>query len=233
MRSIYFFADDFESTTSGNWTNSVNPGVNHWNLGCGVSGIYRPNAADAQNVLIVDNPSLVKARSGSYTLWADNTRFIPNTTPANFTGESAVAMTKAITLPASGEVRLQFEHNFDFESGGLDGGLIEYSVDGGTTWTNAKESDLDVGLITGGRTYEGVIFGGFGNPLAGKLAFVGTTNATYVSTQLNLGSLAGRSVKFRFHMGSYKWSPNWAGSSMTWPSTPVLKRYCRSPQLSA
>lgn len=52
MRSIYFFADDFESPTSGNWTNSVNPGVNHWNLGCGVSGIYRSNAADVSDTSV-------------------------------------------------------------------------------------------------------------------------------------------------------------------------------------
>lgn len=107
MRSIYFFADDFESPTPGNWTNSVNPGVNHWNLGCGVSGIYRPNAAD---VSIASSAS--KPLSGNYALWADNL----HSAAVGLLGDSLVTMANAITLPDHGNVHLQFEHKYDFES---------------------------------------------------------------------------------------------------------------------
>ena len=215
MRSIYFFADDFESPTSGNWANSVNPEVNHWNLGCGVSGIYRPSAAD---VSIASSAS--KPLSGNYALWADNL----HSAAVGLLGDSLVTMANAITLPDHGNVHLQFEHKYDFESnfdsvnnlqsdyGDPDGGVIEYSVDGGD-WTNTKE------LIRDGRGYQNFIQSGEDppNPLAGSRAFVGNTLSTvtnkieYVSTQLDLSSLAGRSVKFRFRMGTDKFAVGQAG----------------------
>ena len=125
-------------------------------------------------------------------------------------------MANAITLPDHGNVHLQFEHKYDFESnfdsvnnlqsdyGDPDGGVIEYSVDGGE-WTNTKK------LIRDGRGYQNFIQSGGDplNPLAGSWAFVGNTLSTVtnkiedVSTQLDLSSLAGRSVKFRLKGGEW------------------------------
>jgi Zn-dependent metalloprotease len=201
------FKDGFENPASGKWTNSAIVGVNHWNSGSDVSGISRPTAAD---VSITDDDS--KALSGNYALWADNRRTAGDQTRL---GDSVVTMAGAISLPKQelGEVYLQFEHKFDFEStydtvaGDPDGGVIEYSVDGGTTWIDARP------LISDGRSYENFLQNDQGNPLAGPVgterwAFVHNTLSSvtakleYVSTRLSLKTLAGQSVKFRFRMGT-------------------------------
>lgn len=205
------FTDDFENPASGKWTNNAIVGVNHWNTGSDVSGIYRPNAADKFLTSNEPTSSQAKALSGNYALWADDLR---NAGGPNLLGDSVVAMANTITLPDHGSVHLQFEHKFNFEAtndldfGDADGGVIEYSIDGGTVWSDAKN------LIRDGRGYQNFIQSGQDNPLAGRWAFVGTTNGAYVSTQLSLSSLAQKSesnpnqqpVKFRFRMGTDKFT---------------------------
>lgn len=202
------FTDGFENPASGKWTSSVITGINHWNAGSDVSGIYRPNTAD---VSITSSES--KPLTGNYALWADNKR----SQGISFFGDSMVTMTNAITVPDHGNIHMQFEHKFDFEAtndldnGDPDGGVIEYSVDGGTVWNDAKE------FIRDGRGYQNFIQTGQENPLAGRWAFVGntwssvTSNLEYVSTQLDLEALAGQSVKFRFHMGTDTFAVGHAG----------------------
>jgi hypothetical protein len=48
--------------------------------------------------------------------------------------------------------------------------------------------------------YKGTIFSNWNNPLKGRSAFVGTSHG-YISTRLNLASLAGKTVTFRWRMG--------------------------------
>ncbi|MFL6653070.1 MAG: CFI-box-CTERM domain-containing protein, partial [Sulfurifustaceae bacterium] len=106
-----------------------------------------------------------------------------------------------VSIPP-GQHYLYFKHAFDFEIGintannstvFFDGGVLEYSTDGGVTWTDARS------LIDSGKNYSGSILSGFGNPLAGHSAFVGTSHG-YVSTRLNLLSLANRTVHFRWRL---------------------------------
>jgi hypothetical protein len=56
--------------------------------------------------------------------------------------------------------------------------------------------------------YNGTIINGFGNPLANRNAFVSASHG-YISTRLNLASLAGQNVSFRWRMGldntGYSW----------------------------
>jgi bacillolysin len=107
------------------------------------------------------------------------------------------AMAASVVVPANG--RLAFDHWFGFESDGLghfDGGVVEYSTNGGATWqTNAGE------LMDGGRKYKGSIATGYGNPLGGRAAFSGGINQ-FERTRLDLSTLAGQSVRFRFRIGS-------------------------------
>jgi len=194
------FKDDFENPASGNWVSRAIAGVNHWISQDGTSGIYRPAAVDAGASFI----GAAKPLSGKYALWADNSRFFPGSSPSDFFGNSVVAMNNAVVIPANSDVRLQFEQNFDFQVGAADGGILEYSVDGGTTWINVKDGVND--LITGGLTYENTISDQANNPLGTQWGFVESTNDLYVSTQLNLTSLAGQSVQFRFHMGTNRYS---------------------------
>ena len=116
--------------------------------------------------------------------------------------DSSVQMNNTYLLPTN--ALLQFDSRYDFESG-FDGGVIEYSINAGATW-------LDAGaLIKFGRNYDGGLVNGVGNPLGGRTAFTGHTGQ-FVSSQLELASLAGQNVRFRFRMGTDKTvaSPGWA-----------------------
>ncbi len=105
-------------------------------------------------------------------------------------------MTKNILIPAAG-AKMQFDHAFDFEINSIgrhDGGVVEYSTDNGISWVDAG------GLMSAGQKYNGKIYNGF-NPLAGRSAFTADSFG-YTATQLNLGALKGKNVRFRFRIGS-------------------------------
>jgi hypothetical protein len=76
--------------------------------------------------------------------------------------------------------------------------VVEYSTNNGATW-------LDAGALMIVNGYDGRIsqlYGSYyGNALAGRRAFIGIGNG-YISTKLNLSSLAGQNVKFRFRIGT-------------------------------
>jgi Zn-dependent metalloprotease len=110
--------------------------------------------------------------------------------------DSAIAMTRSITVPAGGLMHFDQAHGFETGEGHTyDGGVIEYSTDNGLTWHDAGS------LIEAGDAYGGTIFESANNPLAGRHAFVGDS-AGYGSTRLNLSSLAGEKVRFRFRIGT-------------------------------
>ena len=107
-----------------------------------------------------------------------------------------LTMTVPVLVPAGG--RFFFDHAFEFESGlssSYDGGVLEYSTNGGGSWTDAFS------LIDAGQTYGGTISSDYSNPLAGRLAFVRSTFG-YTGTRLSLSSLAGQSIQFRFRIGT-------------------------------
>lgn len=110
--------------------------------------------------------------------------------------DSYYKMTKSVALPAG--ARMQFDHAFEFESdsaGRYDGGIVEYSTNNGITWADAGK------LMAAGYKYNGAIISGTGNPLAGRSAFTADSFG-YGATQMNLGVLAGKNVRFRFRMAS-------------------------------
>jgi len=111
--------------------------------------------------------------------------------------DSTAAMANGVVLPAG--AFLHFKHAFDFEASGgsnFDGGVLEYSINNGATWTDASA------LFSAGKNYgSGAISSGFGNPLAGRQAFVGDSHG-YISSRYNLNSLADQNVKFRFRQAN-------------------------------
>ncbi len=166
------FFDDFENSTSGNWgTNDLIGGVG--------------------SVWLQGNPATMYssefATSPTQHLFGWN---------ANVTSDSTAEMANDVTIPAN--AFLQFNHAFGFENGTgvfYDGGVMEYSTNGGTNWS-------DVGsLISAGANYGGSISTCCSNPLAGRSAFVNESWG-YTATQLNLSSLSGQAVRFRFRMGT-------------------------------
>jgi bacillolysin len=131
-----------------------------------------------------DSPYGPYAHSGEHSLYADDV-------PAAVT--DATARLAPITIPAN--AFLHFAHAYDFEtyeSVYYDGGVLEYSLNGGTTW-------MDAGSLMNFNGYRGTLFAGSNNPLSGWSAFVGASHG-YISTRMNLASLAGQSVTFRWRM---------------------------------
>lgn len=86
---------------------------------------------------------------------------------------------------------LHFSHAHDLESG-YDGGVLEYSIDGGSTW-------LDAGGLIESNGYNGVLWAQ--NPLGMVPAFTDSSRG-YISTRANLSTLAGKNVQLRWRLGT-------------------------------
>ncbi len=123
-------------------------------------------------------------------------------------------MTNGVTVPANVDTFLSFKHAFGFEYGVLngknyyfDGSVLEYTINNGETWHDAKP------LFSTGQNYKGSIYNttlsGF-NPLRGRSAFVGESHG-FTSSSYALKSLAGKTVRFRWRMGT-----DYTGNFLGW-----------------
>jgi bacillolysin len=125
------------------------------------------------------------ATSGKQSLWGRD---------LSGTHDSSIAMANSITVPAGGF--LHFRHAYGFEdsnSGTLyDGGVLEYSTDGGATW-------VDAGARFTHNGYDGTLSAA--NALGARSAFANESNG-YISSRVNLSSLAGQGIRFRFRIGT-------------------------------
>ena len=166
------FYDDMENIRSGNWEQGTVYGSDSW---------YYP-----QNPNIYDY-DMTYATSGLYNIWGDD---------PDAASDSYIKTSHSIALPEDNAIYLRFNHSYEFEHGTLDydGGVIEYSTDGGKNWSDAYKLITDNG-------YNGVLSDCCSNPLQGRKAFTGASNG-YISSRLNLSSLAGQNVSFRFRLGS-------------------------------
>jgi Zn-dependent metalloprotease len=115
--------------------------------------------------------------------------------------DSRAAMKTGVPIPI-GKTFLHFKHAYlldSFTYQGVpyyyDGGVLEYSTDVGTTWTDANP------LFSAGKNYGSALYASSGNPLGGRRAFVGNSHG-YVSSRYNLSSLAGKTVQFRWRLGT-------------------------------
>jgi bacillolysin len=140
------------------------------------------------------------AASGVVSYWGDD---------PDGNSDHKVQMTSAFNVPSG--AKMYFDHEYEFENSVLllsdflfhdifwDGGVIEYSINGGSIWNDAGS------LIEAGHAYDGVInnFAELGpdNPLRGRAAFTGTSFG-YLSSRLNLSALTGQNALFRFRIGS-------------------------------
>ena len=136
------------------------------------------------------SPSGPYAHSGVNFLYADDL-------PAAVA--DSTLRTFAVAIPAN--AFLHFAHAYGFEFGNFDGGVLEYSVNNGVTWS-------DAGPLIDTNGYNGTLATGAGNPLGGRAAFVNDSHG-YISTRANLASLAGQSVRFRWRMGLDRAGFNW------------------------
>lgn len=88
-----------------------------------------------------------------------------------------------------------FWHSYDFENGGgtyYDGGVLEGSTNGGATW-------FDLGPNITYNGYNGTISSCCSNPLAGHLAWVGSSGG-YINSRVNITPFAGQVLSIRFRL---------------------------------
>ncbi|MCX7626409.1 MAG: M4 family metallopeptidase, partial [Candidatus Sumerlaeaceae bacterium] len=164
--------DDLENPQSGRWSRGYAVGGSKW---------YYP-----QNTHPYPDFDATYATSGKANFWGDN---------VDVQSDSWIQMTENVAIPTTPTVvYLHFRHAYDFEPPNYDGGVIEYSVNNGATW-------LDAGSLIEVNGYTGTLATGSSNPLAGKQAFCGKSNG-YISTRLNLTSLKGMDVRFRFRIAT-------------------------------
>jgi bacillolysin len=168
------FSDDLEDPGSGNWA-------------AGSLLFEHPDVFFYPQVPNTAGLDSTYASSGTTNIWGVD---------ASSVTDSAIAMTKSVTVPSGGFMRFAHAHSFESgEGNSYDGGVIEYSTDDGAHWTDAGS------LIQAGDHYGGPIFTGAGNPLSGRPAFVGESTG-YGSTRLDLSSLAGQQIQFRFRIST-------------------------------
>jgi len=114
-------------------------------------------------------------------------------------GSAADQLLTTAALPLGDAPQLSFWHRWDFEKDGptnWDGGVVEYSVDDGTTW-----QDLSTLVLPATLGYNGTITDTSGNPLGGRQGYVGL-HAAYTQVSLSLPDLASQTVRFRFRFGA-------------------------------
>jgi MYXO-CTERM domain-containing protein len=118
-------------------------------------------------------------------------------------GVSENSLVSPVVTVGPGNLGLAFTHRFKFETTPetfWDGGVLEFSTDGGGVWTDVA-TIIDPGY--GGIIGDGP--DGASNPLEGQEGFVGQ-NAAWPATDvvtLDLGaSFAGQNVQIRFRVGT-------------------------------
>jgi len=125
--------------------------------------------------------------------------FVPDPTT---TSDRRLTLASAIPLAVGSNATLEFTHRFQTEQS-WDGGVLEYSLDGGTTWTDILAAQ---GAVIGnpGRMLSGgyvSTLSGTTNPLGGRPAWHGSI-ASFQQTRVSLTDFGGRSLLIRFRMGS-------------------------------
>lgn len=107
-------------------------------------------------------------------------------------GSATIQLKAPILIPEQAFLHLQHYYLFEYDdSASYDGGLIEYSSDG-KNWT-------DAGPLITTNGYSQILHVGSDNPMGGSLAFGGTSNG-YMSSRLDVSTLAGQKLYFRFRI---------------------------------
>jgi Zn-dependent metalloprotease len=127
------------------------------------------------------------ATSGTENLWGFDQEGI---------SEATVEMQQDVDIPfADGRLRFNHAYSFDaFDGEYYDGGLLEYSTDGGASWQDAAP-------LLRANGYTGAISSEYENPLAGRTMWSGESGG-YRKVLVNLTPLAGQSVRFRFRLAT-------------------------------
>lgn len=139
------------------------------------------------------NPNIFSGFDATYATSGTKNMFGGDVTT---TSNAAIARTADVVPPVGKTTYLRFRHAFDLEKS-YDGGRVEYSTNGGGAWSDAGALFTDGGYTASASTM-------------GGNAFTGTSHG-YYSSRIDLSSLAGQNVRFRFRLatdssvGVYGW----------------------------
>ena len=145
------------------------------------------------------------AANGKYSLYGNDF----DSTVGYQVSDSYASLKNDVIVPGGVSTYLFFRHSYGFEyytedygNHPFDGGVVEYSINGGLTWASASS------LFNAGQKYSGTLYKS--NPLSGMTAYTNTSQG-YVSTRYTLGGLAGKPVRFRWRMATDS-----SGASLGW-----------------
>ncbi|HRI25439.1 MAG TPA: M36 family metallopeptidase, partial [Ferruginibacter sp.] len=188
-RVVSFAVNQAAGTTNYPFTVNVNAGsyfppstiINEPVAGAGIPASWTTNAP-LGTVWTVTN---TQSHSAPNSFYVDN---------LGADGDQRLETTTAFAIPLNSYAKLSFWHRWNTEDG-WDGGVVEISTNGGTTWT-----DLGGNAIQNG--YNGALGVSPNNPIGGRAAFTGL-QSTFINTIISLAPYAGQSnVKIRFRFGS-------------------------------
>jgi hypothetical protein len=166
-----------------------------------------PNAVDFNDDTETGTTNWTTSGTGAGADWAQVTTQAHSPTHSWFvtdptsTSERILAMSAAHTVPDAAGVALEAWLRYNTEAN-YDGALLEYSLDGGTTWSNITAAQGTV-PANAGRILEG----GYGAAMNGSGAFGAIpawhgARTTWTRAVVDLSDFRGRGVKFRFRFKS-------------------------------
>ena len=144
--------------------------------------------------------------SGAEVPWVTNNTN-PNSSPNDAFAPDSTAVGNSelvspmIAIPA-GIHQVAFKNLYNMDNG-FDGMVLELSIDGGPFSDIITAGGV---FVAGG--YNGTLATGFGNPLAGRMAWTGlsggaNTSPTYITTKVKLPAAAsGHSVQLKWRVGT-------------------------------
>ena len=180
------------ATSYGTVTKTYETGVNVVSLSENFDGVTAPALpAGWTNVPI----------TGTAINWVTSTTSPSSAPNAAFANDADTINSSALVSPPvairTAAAQLSFQNFYNTEST-YDGMVLEYTTNGGTTWTD---------VIAGGGSfvssgYNATISANFSSPIGGRMAWSGNSGS-YLNTVVNLpASLNGQTVQFRWLMAS-------------------------------
>jgi len=109
--------------------------------------------------------------------------------------DTYISMNKDIYLPVNSFLHFNHAFQFEYKNNSIykNGGIVEYSLNSGSSWIDAKNLFVK-------NSYNGQISSA-SNSLNGRYAFVSDSKG-YISSKLDLNSLSGNSIRFRFRIST-------------------------------
>jgi len=188
-RVVSFAVNQGAGTTNYPFTVNVNPG-----------SYFPPVTLLNEPVATATIPAAWTTAGSVGAPWSVSTT-ISNSAPNSFyvqnlaiAADQRLATTASFALPLNSYPELSFWHRWNTEDA-WDGGVVEISTNGGTSWSDVGAANFTL------NGYNGGLGAAVTNALAGRAAFTGL-QSTFINTKVNLASYNGSTVMLRFRFGS-------------------------------